>query len=169
VDVPSEHEREHCSETISPSTHDASIRYVLAFSISVFLQRVLCIFFPTCTYIYIRVFGPQINTSDIHNMVYRAKNSGFLSSYYFFLALRRYRPIILGFFLTKFLRSPVLFVLIFGCHLIYCITLPPPGITALVRHRISAPARTSAAIAACPPLGAVVSPGSGLFHEGELL
>jgi hypothetical protein len=47
------------------------IRYVLVFSIIVFLHRVLCIF-PPPVYVYIQAFDPQINTSDIPNMVYRA-------------------------------------------------------------------------------------------------
>jgi hypothetical protein len=42
------------------------IRYVLVFSIIVFLQMVLCIFSLSCIYIYIWVLVPQMNTSDIH-------------------------------------------------------------------------------------------------------
>jgi hypothetical protein len=45
-----------------------SIRYVLAFFIIVFLQGFLYIFTPPI-HVYIRVFDPQINTSDISNMV----------------------------------------------------------------------------------------------------
>jgi hypothetical protein len=61
------------------------IRYVLALSIIIFLQEVLCIFFPFCTciysgiwpqmnpvHVYIRAFNPQMNISVLHNMVYRA-------------------------------------------------------------------------------------------------
>jgi hypothetical protein len=48
------------------------IRYVLVFSIIVFLHRVLCIFPPPPVYVYIQAFDPQINTSAIPNMVYRA-------------------------------------------------------------------------------------------------
>jgi hypothetical protein len=44
------------------------IRYVLTFSIIVFLQGVLYIFSPSCTCIYSGP-GPQMNTSDIHNNI----------------------------------------------------------------------------------------------------
>jgi hypothetical protein len=32
---------------------EGGVRYILAFSIIVFLQGILCIFFPSCTYIYL--------------------------------------------------------------------------------------------------------------------
>jgi hypothetical protein len=47
------------------------IRYVLAFFIIVFLPGFFVYFLPP-VHIYIRALDPQMNTSDIHNMVYRA-------------------------------------------------------------------------------------------------
>jgi hypothetical protein len=46
-------------DTGAPTTYVRDIRYVVAFSIIVFLQEVLCIFSPSCTYIHL---GPW--TSD---------------------------------------------------------------------------------------------------------
>jgi hypothetical protein len=62
-----------------PSGHDALhvgairfvvviVRCILAFVIIVFLEGVLCIF-PLLVHVKIQTFGPQINTSAIHNMV----------------------------------------------------------------------------------------------------
>jgi hypothetical protein len=45
------------------------IGYVLAFSIIVFLQGVLCIFSPP-VHVYIRVLGPKINISANHNKIH---------------------------------------------------------------------------------------------------
>jgi hypothetical protein len=49
------------------------IRYVLAFSIIVFLQGFF-IYSPPPVHVYIQTFSPQINISVIHNMVYRGRN-----------------------------------------------------------------------------------------------
>jgi hypothetical protein len=49
------------------------IRCIIVFCLYVFFQGVLCIFLPSCTYIYIWAQAPHINTSVIHNMVYKVK------------------------------------------------------------------------------------------------
>jgi hypothetical protein len=48
------------------------IRYVLPFLL-LYFSRGLFIYSPPHVHVYIRVFGPQMNTSAIHNMVYRAR------------------------------------------------------------------------------------------------
>jgi hypothetical protein len=48
---------------------EGSIRYVLAFSIIVFLRGALCIF-PPPVHVYIRALGTQMNTSAIHNKIH---------------------------------------------------------------------------------------------------
>jgi uncharacterized ion transporter superfamily protein YfcC len=47
---------------------EGGIRYVLAFSMIVFIQRGLCIFLPP-VHVYIWVLDPQMNTSAIHNKI----------------------------------------------------------------------------------------------------
>jgi hypothetical protein len=48
-----------------------SIRYILTFSIIVFLQGSLYILSPV--HVYIQALDPQMNTSAIYNMAYRVK------------------------------------------------------------------------------------------------
>jgi hypothetical protein len=67
---------------VSGESEVLSIRYVLVFFIIVFLQEILYIF-PPPVHVYIRALDPQMNTSVIHNMVYKASffvGSGLFSS-----------------------------------------------------------------------------------------
>jgi hypothetical protein len=61
------------SYTISIYAVIDSIRYALAFFIIVFLKWFF-IYSPPLVHVYIQVLGPQLNTSTILNMVYRATN-----------------------------------------------------------------------------------------------